>query len=150
MGVSYACASIRSHIQPYAVGQILAYPSCGGLQDWRQRAFDVHSGNQSTRLVARMRRVQKGHTVTHIVRCVVRWDPPPLRCMEHVSLLLLFHRSHSPNTNHSFTGHKPFIHWTQTIQSLNTNTKRIESEMFSSHCEETSSAPEVNVLVHRS
>ena len=47
------------------VGRILAYPSYGGPQDRRRRAFDVHSDNQSSRLVSRVRRVQKGHTMTH-------------------------------------------------------------------------------------
>ena len=48
------------------VGWILAYPSYGGPQDRRWRAFDVHLGNQSSRLVSRVRRVQKGHTVTYV------------------------------------------------------------------------------------
>ena len=47
------------------VGQILAYPSYGSPQDCHWRAFDVHLGNQSSRLVSRVRQVQKGHTVTH-------------------------------------------------------------------------------------
>ncbi len=45
--------------------QILAYPSYGSPQDHCWGAFDVHLGNQSSRLVAWVRRVQKGHTVTY-------------------------------------------------------------------------------------
>ena len=48
------------------VGRILAYPSYGGPRDRRRGAFDVHLGNQSSRLVSRVRRVHKGHTVTHV------------------------------------------------------------------------------------
>ena len=33
------------------IGQILTYPLYGGLQDCGWRAFDIHSGNQSSRLV---------------------------------------------------------------------------------------------------
>ena len=46
------------------VGRIFAYPSYGGPQDRRRRAFDIHSGYQSSRLVARVRRVHKGHRDT--------------------------------------------------------------------------------------
>ena len=60
------------------IGQILAYPLYGGPQDCRQRAFDILSGNQSRRLVSWVRRVQKGHTVTHILVCFL-----PLLWIEH-------------------------------------------------------------------
>ena len=59
---------MREYTESYptvCVGRILAYPLYGGPQDRRQRAFDVHSGNQSSRLVARVRRVHKGHTMTY-------------------------------------------------------------------------------------
>ena len=46
------------------VGWILAYPSCGGPQDRRRRVFDVHLGNQSSRLVGQVWRVHKGLTMT--------------------------------------------------------------------------------------
>ena len=49
------------------VGWILAYPSYGGPRDHRRRAFDIHSGNQSSRLVDRVLRVHKGHTVTYVI-----------------------------------------------------------------------------------
>ena len=61
------------YTEPYpliCVGQILAYPLYGGPQDHRRRAFDLHSGNQSSRLVARVRQVHKGHTVTHMNKAV--------------------------------------------------------------------------------
>ena len=61
---------MREYTESYpliCVGQILAYPSYGGPQDRCQRAFDIHSGNQSSRLVARVRRVHKGHTVTYVI-----------------------------------------------------------------------------------
>ena len=61
---------MRKYMESYptiCVGRILTYPSYGGPQDCRRRAFDVHSDNQSTRLVSRVRRVQKGHTVTYII-----------------------------------------------------------------------------------
>ena len=62
---------MREYTESYPtvyVGQILAYPSYGGPRDRRQRAFDVHLGNQSSRLVSRVRRVHKSHTVTHILK----------------------------------------------------------------------------------
>ena len=46
------------------VGWILTYPSEGSSQDRRQKAFGIHSGNQSSRLVAQVQQVHKGHTVT--------------------------------------------------------------------------------------
>ena len=55
------------------VGQFLAYPLYGSPQDCCQRAFDVHLGNQSSRLVARVQRVHKGHTVTLSPRLC--WSP---------------------------------------------------------------------------
>ena len=42
------------------IGQILTYPLYGSPQDRRHRAFDVHSDNQSSRLVSRVRQVQNG------------------------------------------------------------------------------------------
>ena len=47
------------------IGRILTYPLYGSPQDHHQRAFDVHSGNQSSRLVAQVQRVHKGHTMTY-------------------------------------------------------------------------------------
>ena len=58
---------MREYTESYptvCVGQILTYPSYGSPRDCRQRAFDVHLGNQSSRLVSQVQWVQKGHTVT--------------------------------------------------------------------------------------
>ena len=49
---------------PLCVGWILTFPLEGGPQDHRQKAFDIHSGNQSSRLVAQVWQVHKGHSVT--------------------------------------------------------------------------------------
>ena len=46
---------MRKYTESYptiCVGRILTYPSYGSLQDCHQRAFDVHLGDQSSRLVA--------------------------------------------------------------------------------------------------
>ena len=62
---------MREYTESYptvCIGRILAYPSYGSPQDRHRRAFDVHSGNQSSRLVAWVRRVHKGHTVTLMPR----------------------------------------------------------------------------------
>ena len=55
------------------VGQILTYPSYGGPQDHCWRAFNVHLDNQFSRLVSRVQRVQKGHTMTHVSPLLLIW-----------------------------------------------------------------------------
>ena len=47
------------------VGRILAYPHVAVLRTVAGVAFDVHPGNQSSRLAGWVRRVHKGHAVTH-------------------------------------------------------------------------------------
>ena len=49
------------------IGRILAYPRVAVLRTITGGAFDVHPGNQSSRLAGRVRQVHKGHTVTHIL-----------------------------------------------------------------------------------
>ena len=59
---------MREYMESYptiCIGQILAYPLYGGPQDRRRRAFNIHLGNQSSRLVARVWQVHKGHMVTY-------------------------------------------------------------------------------------
>ena len=60
---------MRKYTESYptvCIGRIIAYPLYSSPQDCRRRAFDIHLGNQSIKLVSRVRRVQKGHTVTHV------------------------------------------------------------------------------------
>ena len=55
------------------IGWILTYSSYGSPQDHHWRAFNVHSGNQSSRLVARVQQVHKGHTVTYMNHTIYEW-----------------------------------------------------------------------------
>ena len=68
---------MREYTESYptiCIGRILAYPLYGSPQDRHWRAFDVHSDNQSSRLVSWVWRVQKGHTMTLSPRLPVALD----------------------------------------------------------------------------
>ena len=67
---------MREYMESYPtiyIGRILAYPLYGSPWDRRRGAFDVHLGNQSSRLVSWVWRVHKGHTVTLSPR--LHWSP---------------------------------------------------------------------------
>ena len=58
---------MRKYTESYplvCVGRILAYPCVVVLRTAAGGVFGVHPGNQSSRLVGRVRRVQKGHPDT--------------------------------------------------------------------------------------